>query len=142
MILCARVKASSVSVVACGLHSAIRTLDGHPLVESVHVRRQDDLVVEIFVSLDGCADATRYGFHSGDTITSVSESLVEVERRGKTWPLMRTHGTPTVRGIDDCTTVRDTIEFATEGGNVCVPNAPYLTVDVLRCFSHKEWSVA
>ena len=159
MIVGARLVAKTPRSVSHTLHTGLRRLDGHPLIDAVHVGCEgtgDDEHYCVRVTLVPTADAAKYGFRDADAVTwstttvvtsgaveELDEILVaQVTRGGRTWPLhgaaRRTHARSTTPWADR-SRITDWMPLA---GDVCVPNAPSLTVDVFSCVGgEREWTL-
>lgn len=134
-VVAARVQPLGAGTVPRTLHAALAKLDGHSLLESVHVEWEGvDLVVR--VQLDAASDARHRLRGSGATVEADSGWCVTLrDARGRRWPLAKCDEEPSV---DDWRTVR----VACNGRETVVPDAAYLTVDVMQHFVAPEWRVA
>lgn len=141
MVVAARVRPKTPQAVSMTLHVAVHTLDGHPLVDTLHVtERHDDLLV--YVTLDAEADVRRYGFKSSDVVeVSDSTHFVTVcASGGRRWPLAYAPSTAFAGAYataTECASVRDVLRVV---DGVCVPNAPSLSIDVFTCFDRRHWT--
>ena len=151
MLRCARVRPRSAAAVAATLHAALARLDGHPLMDSLHVEEEEAaggaegggeggaLLVRCTLRAD--ADVARYGLREGDALAPprVAGGRYAIVRRGaRAWPLAcaAPGRTATPRGGGAAPSVRDLVLVAP---GVVVPNAPSLTVDVLSHFGPDAW---
>ena len=89
MVVCAVARARCADVLP-RLHAALSRLDGHPVVDAVHVREDGDALV-VLATLDASASAAAYGFRAGDELV-VDGDRASVTRRGRAWPLAITRG--------------------------------------------------
>ena len=113
------------------LHTSIAALDGHPLIDSVHVAwRKDDEVVVVRATL---RENATYAFRETDEV-EFGESCATVHRGKRSWRLC-------VSRMNESTT--NAVWEVKEGVRTgrCVPNAPHLTGDVLACFDPQHWEV-
>jgi len=136
MIECVRVWPRDDKAACKTLHVAIARMDGHPLINAVHVDECDGGVLVVRATLAADADVERYGFTDVDTVHASSNPHLVIVRRGnREWPLARQiHRT--VQRSHTGPSVTDIIDF----GNGCVvPNAPTLTVDVKSYFDERFW---
>lgn len=122
------------------LHKAIASLDGHPLIDTVFVD-YDDAASELRVlcTLRPDADACRYGFRADDVVSDADAAPghVVVVRGKNRYPLAVS--APRVGALAshrDASRVSDVVD--TPAG--CVPNAPFLTVDVCSRFDARYWT--
>lgn len=148
LVRCVRVRPrEGARTIARLLPSVLARLDGHPLLDAVHVTRDDDdegTTLTVWASLQASADADVYGFREADEVSDATATgVVTVARRGRRWSLLATRrgdgGRNGEQGEDDAGKARVTDLRRVGGDGWVVPNAPYLTVDVGACFSPADW---
>ena len=132
MVVCAVARARCADVLP-RLHAALSRLDGHPVVDAVHVREDGDALV-VLATLDASASAAAYGFRAGDELV-VDGDRASVTRRGRAWPLAIT------RGRAPRAAATPSVADLLAAGPGVVPNVPALTVDVAACFDARAWAV-
>jgi hypothetical protein len=148
MVVAARVRAyDGDTSLALTLHAALVKLDGHPIVDAVHVAEAsgETTVVTVRVTLRADASA-RYAFGEADRVVSREGDAVDVVRGLRRWPLTTTRRPSVDGGVPWSQRLTDRSRLA---GAVLrlddervIPNAPYLTVDVLQCFDARHWTAA
>ena len=159
MILCGRLRALDAKALSHTLSTALKRLDGHPLIDTFHVGDATDgegkTVVEVRVTLHASAPLDRYGLREEDVVRPipgrpiegnhhVCHCLWQVQRRHHSWPIVATKWNHR-RGVewDARVSVRDCVSFRGEDGAFyTVPNAPSLCVDAMACFDMRSWHIA
>ena len=139
-VVAARVQPLRADAVPRTLRAALAKLDGHSLIEAVHVEREGvDLVVR--AQLGATADA-RHRIASGVIAEAdAGWSVTLRDARGRRWPLAKCH--PAEAVDDACAEAPPrTARVVCDGRESVVPDAAYLTVDVLQHFAAPEWRAA
>jgi hypothetical protein len=125
-----------------GLTPPVRRLDGHPLLDGLHLEEEGGERIVVWVSLRAAADASAYGFRDGDRVEVVGDDDVVTVRRGRAaWPLLLCQ--LAAAAVPWAARRRVTDRLVVDGGDrvVVVPNAPTLSVDVAAAFDPKRWEV-
>lgn len=144
-VVAARVQPVRADAVPRTLHAALAKLDGHTLLESVHVEREGlDLVVRAQLASSVHA---RHRLQGSGAVVDADEGwrVTLRDARGRRWPLAKCDGDGR---LDEAETLRDvqerarTVRVVCEGRESVVPDAAYLTVDVLQHFAPAEWRAA
>lgn len=129
--------------VSLTLHASIARLDGHPLVDTVYVEesREDDGTLHVLVTLVSTADASIYGLRPTDElgVDATHPTLATVRRRGRSWLLCTKEETNAHTLDEGVSSVTQMVRIP--GSTLCVPNAPHLRMDVLKCFDVQHWTV-
>ena len=136
-VVAARVQPLRADAVPRTLRAALAKLDGHSLVESVHVEREGvDLVVR--AQLSAARDARHRIAGSGAAAEADGSWYVTLrDARGRRWPLAKCEPDDAAGDGDESRT-----RVACGGHARLVPDAAYLTVDVLQHFAAPEWRAA
>ena len=135
MLPCARLKPRHTRAVLQTLYASLMRLDGHPLIDSLHVEEEEQNTLCVHVTLDASADARTYGFRDDDRLVACEDGA-RVHRGTRVCGLVAVRRPPTVRAWAERGSVRDLLALDDERS---VPNAPFLSVDVLLCFDHQHW---
>jgi hypothetical protein len=136
MIACAHVRPMDSTTLALRLHSCLASLDGHPLLDTLHVAEEGDGLV-IYATLSDNADLGRYGLTEDCEIVQSASRYVTVHRGERRWPLAMVTTRGSGRAREACTSVRDVVRL---DNGVMIPNAPTVTVDVLTVFDSRHWT--
>jgi hypothetical protein len=113
------------------LHSSLSKIDGNPLVDSVCVINTGTDFL-LLATLSSYSDVEKYGFKDDDEVESTSDpDVVHVVRNGKRWPLLTSP-------LKTASAEGGVCKCIIKGGTL-LPNAPFLTVDMMSCFDACLW---
>ncbi len=134
------------------LHVALAKLDGHPIVDSVYVSEHTSacseyspwLCVRVTLQSSSETEEYRYGFRESDVVVRApsldcveSYPMALVRRGSREWPLAMSRRSQRCEATSGLASLRDVL--GENSAAWCVPNAPYLTVDVVNCFDPRHW---
>ena len=140
MVRCLRVRPANTRSVSHTLHRVCSNLDGHPLLESLHIGEEDkgcaESVLLVRVTIRARCDS-RYAFGDGCVVDEDGgDGVVQVTRgKGKSWPLMVSPRKATATW-EEASQSQQMLPCL--GGSI--PNAPTLSVDVAGSFDAKWWT--
>ena len=140
MVHCALMRPRNTAVVYRTLHSILASLDGHPLIDSMHVDDDPNGRVLVRVVLMADADADRYGIRPTDCI-SVERERVLIHRNGRSMPLLMSPRSTEVHA-SAASRVNDMLRVDGMPRDRSFPNAAGLSVDVASRFSAYDWEDA
>lgn len=168
MLVCARMCPTSDRSVPHTLHAAVRSLDGHPFIDSVYVEEEEAVatcgggdetphlampVVVVRATLQGdAATAEAYGLRDTDSVEVVatqsgvdddqlSTKVARVTRRGNTWDLLAVVPVAWAASVSWAARRRVSDLVRINNTEYAIPNAPSLTVDVRSKFDPMAWRV-
>lgn len=119
------------------LYTALATLDGHPMLESLHVAEEEDFLT-LRCTLNPSADG-KYGFLKSDIIEPPCDDTVCIRRGARRVRLCISPARrEMVEDKDSADRITDAIRI---GPDACIPNAPYLREDMLARFAARDWVV-
>lgn len=136
MCVALRVRALTDEAMSLTLLHNVKSLDGHPLVDSLFVHA-DGRLVQVLCTLNSNADL-RYGFLETDAIATTEPEYVTVVRRNgrRTCRLCLSYMPPTCELPTKAKSVSD---MFSSGNGRSFPNTPDLTEDVLSRFAPEHW---
>ena len=140
MVMCVKMRPLATNSVSFSLKTTVAALDGHPMIDTVHVEECDNGCLAVRCSLKPECDVSRYGLHASDTIfIPLNKIHVCIDRKGRRLRIMQSRRPATVRSLDHCSRVTDMIWMDGMEKGMSFPNAPYLTVDVASHFDARFW---
>ena len=140
MVLCATLRPKTESSTALTLFQSLSKLQGHPLIESYHVGNDGDAESDVVFRCTLRSDASeKYRFKSRDAFETF-DGYVVVRSGAREFRLNTSggRGKPFVAHKASALPVSHMFDA---GRNQTIPNAPYLTTDVVAAFSPEHWTV-
>lgn len=136
MVVAARMRPRTADASACGVLRAVVALEGHPLIDAVHVEDEDGHVKVRCTLRDVCVK--RYGFRKGDVVVRRDAWWATVRRGRREWLLALTERAAPGAAPGAAHSVRDLVAV---DDDAAVANAPGLTSDVIAGFDPRGWTV-
>ena len=133
------------------LHKIMHGLDAYGMVSSVLASVRSDGLLSIHAEIDSTADTTKYGIHPRSHSASLdsARATLQVVRKGgsaRAWELPVHRAAPqdaVVLPWEGCPSDGAALsawwEFVAPGGNLFVPNAAFLFVDIRSRFDGRWW---